>query len=188
MCEFTDKEMLNKAINSLQELTPDEAFPQFISQRFPFVFQRGHCPVCGVQLSKKERRPSGKCTRSMCQNCYDSIVSSGIGTHCLVCSKPLPKEKIIEQLNEPREAKHCIEDGICMDRWTLIHNVAVMEPDIAGHFAPSKKLSPANPVLEYNPVKDDLLNQIYKPTQPKQQAIPIYKRKPVITIRRRRKQ
>lgn len=129
MCEFTDSEHINKAINYFRNRNPYELLNPFIKSRFPYAFQKGRCPVCGYYLSDSEHRPSGRATRSMCKGCYEELIANKINYYCFVCGRPLVDKKIRKQKGNPREIQYHIDDGYCINAWTIIHNVAVVSPD-----------------------------------------------------------
>ena len=108
MCEFNSKKMKNAAKAFFNKIPNERAQEMhgFLSKKFPYSGYPGQCPVCGKHLSKAERKPSGKCTRSMCRNCYDTLIANQINHSCLLCDGHLPSEKIQEQIKNPREIRN----------------------------------------------------------------------------------
>jgi hypothetical protein len=129
MCEFTDNQHKNAALNFISGKSREEVVPRHVQNKFKYSLQPGRCPRCGKVLSRSERKPKGRATRSMCVECYASFIASHIDSNCFVCDMGLPDSKIIAQQKEPREVQHHLHGGACTHCWTLIHNVAVEEPD-----------------------------------------------------------
>jgi hypothetical protein len=129
MCEFTDNQHKTATLNFIGDKSIEEVVPPNVQNKFRYFLQQGHCPRCGKVLSRSERKPSGRATRSMCVECYDRLITSHISNNCFLCDMGLPDSKINAQKKEPREVTHRLHDGACTHSWTLIHNVAVEEPD-----------------------------------------------------------
>ncbi len=135
MCEFTDNQHKNATLNFIKNRSIVEVIPPNVQNKFQYFLQPGQCPKCGKVLSHSERLPSGRATRSMCVECYDASIASHIDNNCFVCDMGLPDSKINAQIKEPREVQHHIHNGACTHAWTLMHNVAVKEPETINQLA-----------------------------------------------------
>ncbi len=91
----------------------------------------GHCLTCGDKLSHNEMFPPGRCTRSMCEGCYEEATVNRAGqrhSRCLVCGSFLDHHKIDQQLTNPREVSNYLcsmADNDCEVLFTLLHNIVV---------------------------------------------------------------
>ena len=120
MCEFTsrilelEKAMSGRFVNDL--------FPMHVSNRYPYqVVQEGQCLECSRTLWDKDRRPSGRATRSLCDWCYTNLIANTINHNCFICGQLLPDFKVRDQKINRREISHHIDDGYCLDYFTLVH-------------------------------------------------------------------
>jgi len=129
MCEFTNKKHVRRAVSHFEENNIKDPRHPVVMERFPHAFQPGYCPKCGKYLTRGERKPSGRATRSMCFRCYNRLVAEKINYECLLCGGDLPDNKIYSQQDNVREIKEHLHDDPCVYYWTLIHNVAVTEPE-----------------------------------------------------------
>ncbi len=129
MCEFTDKKYIKKATDYFTGKNINDIRHPLLMRRFPHAFEPAHCPVCGTYLSLHERRPFGRATRSMCAECYEILVTDGTSYSCFLCGRTLPEYKIRVQRHNIREIREHIHDEACLEYWTVIHNIAVNEPD-----------------------------------------------------------
>jgi len=119
MCDITE---------SIQTLVPywlgrslGKLFPQNVMERFQYDrIIPGHCLVCGRPLAYHEMWSSGKCPRSMCEECYQREIVGNVNDRCIVSGEPLPKEKIKAQRANPREVENNIADGYARDYYTLL--------------------------------------------------------------------
>lgn len=141
MCEYTDKEHRKKGLKFLRNNHPQNILNTHIKRRFPYSLRRGCCPVCGYHLSHLERWPPGRASRSMCVSCYEELIVNRINHNCFVCGRPLSNRKIKKQMNNPREIQFHIEDGYCENLWTIIHNIAVGEPEFVDVTPRTKNIS-----------------------------------------------
>ena len=149
MCEFTDNKHKMSALNFFNTLPNSNMVFGMVRQRLPNAFNPAHCAVCGKYLSEKERRPRGRATRSMCVGCYENNIANHINYSCFLCGMALPEDKVQAQRGNRRELKHHIHDSVCVPLWTIIHNVAVAEPDIVPQFKQLPHHKPG-PVLRFD--------------------------------------
>ena len=76
MCEFTDYKHKKTALNFFNLLPNSNMVFSKVRQKLPNAFKPGHCAVCRKPLSKNERRPENRATRSMCIGCYDYNIAN----------------------------------------------------------------------------------------------------------------
>lgn len=122
MCEYTDR--IQKLVPVMSGRSVNDLFSAHVMARFPYSsVMEGYCPVswCGRPLSLGERRPYGRTTRSLCRDCYGSLILSRVNSNCFICDRPLPDMKIRAQRTNSREIAHNIHDRECIDYFTLIH-------------------------------------------------------------------
>ncbi|MCB2141208.1 hypothetical protein KQH27_00705, partial [bacterium] len=120
MCEFTQRILgLKRAMSgkSLNDLFPMNFLPRF---QYQFV-QEGHCPECGMILPFDYLRPIVRTTRSLCDGCYTDLIANTINYNCFICGRSLPKHKVRAQKKNRREISYHIDDGYCLDYFTLVH-------------------------------------------------------------------
>lgn len=177
MCEFCNSNFRNSALDCVKSLTPDAVINSLKIEQFPYVLQPGHCPVCGKYLPEDQRKPIGKATRSMCRTDYQNLIASHINKNCFICRKPLPVEKVFGQVRNKREIKHHIHDGQCMHAWTIIHNIAVGDPQMSALFGIKEKGNMALEAIKALPPPNEQL---------KVEDILFYKGKPVKVISKQR--
>jgi hypothetical protein len=134
MCEFSDWSHKNQALQYFRGGQIYGALPSGVLARFPFALMEGCCPKCGRYLQDWERRPPGRATRSMCRKDYDRWIAGRINAACFVCGMPLQNHKVQAQYQDPREVEHHIHEGRCRMVWTVLHNVALGEPDMVRAF------------------------------------------------------
>jgi len=120
MCEFTQRiiqlqpTMSGRFINDL--------FPMNFRPRYQYqLVKEGHCPERGKILSFEDRRPAGRATRSLCAQCYTDLIEKTINYNCFICGRLLPKYKVKAQMQDSREISNHIDDGYCLDYFTLVH-------------------------------------------------------------------
>ena len=70
----------------------------------------------------------------MCRDDYDRWIAGRIDAACFVCGMPLQNHKVQAQYQDPREVEHHIHEGVCKLVWTVLHNVALGEPDMVRAF------------------------------------------------------
>ena len=132
MCEFASPKMMQPAtdhFSTYPKHTIGEVFSR-LRNKFPHSGHPGQCPVCGKILAQREKRPAGKCTRSMCGPCYERLIAGRINHNCFLCGGNLPNDKIMEQMKNPREIRAHMHEDICVHAWTIIHNIALAEPEV----------------------------------------------------------
>lgn len=134
MCEFSDFIHKTKAFAFFGGRNSPRAFPPDILARFPFALRAGCCPKCGRYLQDWERKPPGRATRSMCRKDYENLIARRINLNCFVCGRALQQHKVQAQYQNPREMENHIHDGACNAAWTVIHNVAIAEPEMVVGF------------------------------------------------------
>ena len=134
MCEFSDWSHKNKALQYFRGGQIYDALPSGVFARFQFALMEGCCPKCGRYLQDWERRPQGRATRSMCRDDYDRWIAGRIDAACFVCGMPLQNHKVQAQYQDPREVEHHIHEGTCRMVWTVLHNVALGEPNMVRAF------------------------------------------------------
>jgi len=134
MCEFSDWSHKNKAFQDFRRGVIHNGLIAAVNARFPYALMEGCCPKCGRYLEEWERRPQGRATRSMCKGDYECWISGRIDASCFVCGGRLENHKIQAQYQNPREVEHHIHDGDCRTVWTVLHNVALGEPDMVRAF------------------------------------------------------
>jgi hypothetical protein len=134
MCEFRDWRYKGPAMNYFGAASPRELVPPHILARFPYALQEGHCPVCGRYLEYRERNPGRRASRSMCREHYESLIVYSTTSICFVCGRVLPDEKVRAQDRNRREVANHVHEGECMYRWTIIHDVAVGDPEVTAVF------------------------------------------------------
>ncbi len=131
MCEFASNKMKQPAMDHFSTYPKHTIRVVFsrLRENFPRSWHLGQCPVCGKILSNQEKRPTGKCTRSMCGPCYERLIAGRTKYDCFLCGVNLPEEKIMEQMKNPREIRAHMHENICVHAWTIIHNIALAEPE-----------------------------------------------------------
>jgi len=140
MCEFSDWFHKNKAFQDFRAGVIHRALLAVVLSRFPYALMEGRCPKCGRPLQDWERRPAGRATRSMCREDYEHWIAGRIDNNCFVCGEQLENYKILAQYQNPREVEHHIHEGECKTVWTVLHNVALGEPDMVRAFG--RQMSP----------------------------------------------
>jgi hypothetical protein len=140
MCEFSDWFHKNKAFQDFRAGVIHSALLAAVNARFPHALKEGCCPKCGNYLQDWERRPAGRATRSMCREHYEHWIAGRVDANCFVCGMPLENNKIQAQYQNPREVEHHIHEGDCKTVWTVLHNVALGEPDMVRAFG--RQMSP----------------------------------------------
>ena len=143
MSEFSDWSHKNQALQYFRGGQIYSALPSGVLARFPFALMEGCCPKCGRYLQDWERRPQGRATRSMCRDDYDRWIAGRIDAACFVCGMPLQNHKVQAQYQDPREVEHHIHEGVCKLVWTVLHNVALGEPDMVREFGRQANPQPA---------------------------------------------
>jgi hypothetical protein len=126
MCEFTQKIIGLKRAMSGNSVIPINFRPRYQYQNV----QEEHCPECGIKLPLEFRRPSGRTTRSLCEWCYTSLIANTINYYCFICRQRLPEYKVHAQMKKQREISHHIDDGYCLDYFTLVHCKVVGSVDM----------------------------------------------------------
>jgi len=76
----------------------------------------------------------------MCREDYERLIAGRIDNNCFVCGEQLENYKIQAQYRNPREVEHHIHEGECKTVWTVLHNVALGEPDMVRAFG--RQMSP----------------------------------------------
>jgi len=145
MCEFSDWSHKNKAFQDFRRGVIHNGLIARALNRFPYALMEGCCPKCGRPLQDWERRPQGRATRSMCRGDYERLIAGGIDNYCLVCGDRLEDYKVQAQYRNPREVEHHIHEGGCKTVWTVLHNVALGEPDMVRAFG--RQTNPQQRVL-----------------------------------------
>ncbi len=142
MCEFSDWFHKNKAFHDFRGGVVHTALLAAVNARFRFALMAGCCPKCGRPLQDWERRPAGRATRSMCRDDYDHWIAGKVDANCFLCGMPLENHKIQAQYQNPREVEHHIHEGDCKTVWTVLHNVALGEPDMVRAFGRQTDIQP----------------------------------------------
>ena len=120
MCEYTKR--IEEVKQAMAGKSIDYSFPEYVQIRFQYWRVReGHCPGCGVSIHIKERRPYGRATRSLCNQCYNDLILYKLNYNCFVCGGLLSHYKTQDQMANPREIKNNIDDGDCLDYFTVVH-------------------------------------------------------------------
>jgi hypothetical protein len=70
----------------------------------------------------------------MCLEHYESLIANRTNYVCFICGRPLQNIKIEAQYQNQREISNHIHEGECMQKWTIIHNVASAQPDVVSVF------------------------------------------------------
>ena len=198
MCEFSDWFHKNKAFQDFSAGVIHSALLSAVNARFRFALMAGCCPKCGRPLQDWERRPQGRATRSMCREDYEHWIAGRIDNNCFVCGDRLEDYKVQAQYQNPREVEHHICEGACKTVWTVLHNVALGEPDMVRAFGGQTSLQPRG-TLEQGFGDGDFIEAEFTPAaaldwQPAPRALPapgqripqfvqrIHKGKPVRTV------
>lgn len=120
MCEYTER--IKEVERVMSGKSIDYSFPEHVQVRFPYrMVREGHCLACGVLIPIDERRPYGRATRSLCHHCYTNMVVNKLNYNCFVCGGLLSHYKTQDQMANPREIKNNIDDGDCLDYFTVVH-------------------------------------------------------------------
>lgn len=170
MCEFTSFQNKNNAFNYAKRKSPFELLPDNIFSKFPYALTEGYCPKCGIALTFNERKPIGRATRSMCNSDFNRLIANNSYGNCFMCDIPLPRQKVHVQRENPKEIAAYLHDGDCKSQWSLIHNVAVGEPDFVNLFGRNNERIQGfldddetfycdNFLLENDPTPNPILNQ-----------------------------
>ena len=68
----------------------------------------GHCLGCKRPLSYQEMFPPGRCPRSMCEHCYNSVIASIPNYRCIITGTPLSQAQVNNQRVNQRELRNYI--------------------------------------------------------------------------------
>lgn len=127
MCEFTSSNKKTEAIRFFQKHgTHGYVLPDF-HNRFKLPIQAATCPICGRHLSEEDMRPPGRATRCMCVPCYEHLVPNNLKANCFLCKDPLPRSRVLNQIEERREIRFHMHNQPCEHLWTMVHNTVLGE-------------------------------------------------------------
>lgn len=88
------------------------------------IIQPGRCPVCRKVLSMAEMRPKGRCTRSMCNTCFERRFKR-INDKCQVCGGDIRYKTPLQQRNWREIKNHLCDDPNCAAAWALQHAIVL---------------------------------------------------------------
>ncbi len=165
MCEWTQLDRqygmkgFHNKIHSFSETTP------------------GFCPNCAKALSYQDMNPPGRCTRSMCTDCYENIfVPATNQSTCMVCNYNDISHKIPMQKQNPRELRHKIcDDDHCIATWARMHSSVLGIPPLIQQIPAPKTVRPLSLPFPHNqPVQQNVyqLPKIKFPAIPKTPQLP----------------
>ena len=129
----------------------------------------GKCQSCGTSLSHSEMHPLGRCSRSMCQPCYDRIIADS--QICAVCGEWLPSHQLSLIQSNPRELSYhvCNGDqhrGECFEYLVARHTSTVYQ----GNYPEFNGLSSFNSnyqAISDGSLQEDFLDAEYEDITPK---------------------
>ncbi len=176
MCEFTNDKNKKEALKFMMNQPKEVMMNPYTMSVFPNAYKKGHCPRCGEYLQHHERYPEGHATRSMCYSCYMDMIVENMGRNCLMCSGELPKSKIKEIKSNPREVREHMHEGPCKNLYTVIHNVAVGDPDVLTRVEQNLIAYDPQPQLSFT-------NAVQNSARNLNEFINSHRRKPVRVIR-----
>lgn len=78
------------------------------------------CPECGKPLTIEEMWPSGHCSRSLCQRCYNQKFGH-INAACAVRGCDIQHKVPLQQANLREVSNHICDSDYCRGRWAQLH-------------------------------------------------------------------
>ena len=145
MCDWRAE--ATQTAGRLQGRTIEASFNRILQQRIPsHQFYPGVCfmPGCHNPLPAWQMAEG----RYMCESCYLSVVSSGPYRNCLICGNPLPQHQVSSQSREPRELKHTMHPGECIEYHNALAGITL------GIIPPTRQIAyqpqPADVFLGYD--------------------------------------
>jgi hypothetical protein len=89
----------------------------------PSGVQQGVCHGCNrVRLSHSEMYPAGRCSRSLCQRCYNRMFNR-INKKCVVCGSSIGHKKHLQKQNWREIENHLCDDPMCLATWARRHAI-----------------------------------------------------------------
>jgi len=130
MCEL--KHLYSK-FQTIYHYWQNGRIPQKLLQNLNKKPEYGKCQKCGRSLSHTEMHPPGRCSRSMCQSCYNNEAANNPDRQtCMVCGEWLPSHQFDSIRNNPRELCYHVcngneERGECFEYLVARHTATVCQ-------------------------------------------------------------